>query len=141
VSDTSGRITSEKELVKLVAQRLEHMGCRTFSEVPFMYRSIDLVALRASGQCIAIEAKLADWRQALQQAKPCLLGAHKVYLAMPAHRAKAVDRAMLKAFGIGLIAIINNAPRVLVRARRSEYIMTPYSEALLDTIAKRSQRS
>lgn len=137
----TGSFISESQLVKVVQDRLSVYGYRTFSEVPFMYRSIDVVVLDGKGRYIAIEAKIADWRRAIQQAKPCLLGADKVYIVMPASRTSCVDMDVLRQFGIGLVAVGVGAPRVLVRARRSSYRMAPYAKALKEAIGSRDQDS
>jgi hypothetical protein len=66
------------------------------------------------GSIIAIEAKLHDWRRALQQAHRNKLFADRVYVALPARFSSAAitNIAEFRRVGIGLIVVDENESRI-----------------------------
>lgn len=79
-----------------------------------MARRADLVGARDS-EVVAIELKMRDWRQALQQAVAYQVGADRAWVAMPLVAASRAyrHRYRFEAEGVGLLAVDD---RGLVRA-------------------------
>lgn len=71
-------------------------------------------------EVIAVEAKLARWREAIQQAVTYLAFANRSYVALPAQtieRSVDVARACV-ASGVGLVAVSASHARILIKAPR-----------------------
>ncbi len=85
---------------------LETSGYKVETEVPILRRIADLVSLRDDG-LVAVELKLRDWRQALQQAIAYQLAADRTWVAMPLASASAAYRQRWRfgAEGVGLLAV------------------------------------
>lgn len=68
-----------------------------------------LYAQSETGNTIAVELKVADWRRALEQARLLRNGAHSVYIALWApyvHRAMTDEgQALLANAGVGLLSV------------------------------------
>ena len=87
----------------------------------------DIVALSGNGSVIAIEAKLRDWRGALQQAYRNTSFASESYILMPL---AAVSRALANAVefsrrGVGICVIKGDGLRVVHPARRHDEPLLP----------------
>ncbi|HKO57916.1 MAG TPA: hypothetical protein VJ276_18760 [Thermoanaerobaculia bacterium] len=93
----------------------------------------DIVAVSGNGAVIAIEAKLRDWRGALQQAYRNTSFASESYVLMPL---AAVSRALANAAeftrrGVGVCVIEADRLRVIHPARR-------HVEPLLPALSRRA---
>jgi hypothetical protein len=93
----------ERKLVRNIVRYLTKKGYRTAVEVPFLSRSIDIVYRTRTGEIVAIEVKMTDWKRALNQAKYCLLGASRVYICLPERTLMENTRSKIRSMGIGLI--------------------------------------
>lgn len=97
---------SERAMVIATEKRLRRHGRRYAVEVPFLHRSIDMVweSPDKPERLVAVEFKLHDWKQALQQARDHLLGADEVYITLP--RPRIHERLLVQArqTGIGVLA-------------------------------------
>lgn len=71
----------ESDMVRLLARTLSNDGYRVRTEVPNMGQSADIIATR-SRWVTAIEAKLTDWRRALEQCRAHELVADFVCIAI-----------------------------------------------------------
>jgi hypothetical protein len=93
---------TELDLIDALSESMKKQGYIVATEVPFMSQSIDLV-VEINGALIAIEAKLHNWKRAINQAATHLLGADAVYVCMPLKKppVKMIER--LRQLGIGLI--------------------------------------
>ena len=95
----------------------ERTGNEVFVEVPMLTKRIDVV-LRKDDKIIAIEAKVKNWRRAMQQAISYRLCADAVYIAIWSDFTHRVDRQLLDEYGVGLIEM-GDEPRVLVDSQRT----------------------
>lgn len=109
----------ELTLVDALERYLSERGYQTTREVPFLHRIVDLVAVSEVSQSIVmVEAKISKWRKAINQARPCLLGADEVYIAMPSIYAHRVDQDILQDHGIGLI-VVGDSVEIRLESQRS----------------------
>jgi len=77
-------------------------------EVPMIDKFIDVVAIPRNPnekEIIAIEAKINNWKRAIQQAITYRLCADKVYVAIWHEFRHRVDENVLDDFGIGLMEV------------------------------------
>ncbi|MBI4284006.1 MAG: hypothetical protein HY663_06010 [Chloroflexi bacterium] len=99
-------IVSETELQRHCSAYFDSLGYLTQEEVPFLFKIADLVCLNEStGECIAVEVKVKNWREALEQAKVYQFMADKVYIAIDEAHVGAVDSTLVSSTGIGLLRI------------------------------------
>ncbi len=98
--------TAEAQLREPVVEWLETSGYKVEPEVPILRRIADLVGLRDDG-LVAVELKLRDWRQALQQAIAYQIAADRTWVAMPLAAAATAyrQRWRFEAEGVGLLAV------------------------------------
>ena len=91
----------EREIVQKVVDSGFLSGRSVFTEIPVgrparSNKRIDIVALEENSNrqpiVIAIEAKIANWRKALQQAFLNLFVAEYSYVAVPEIRLRSIDR-------------------------------------------------
>ncbi len=96
----------EAQLAPPVAAWLEADGYRVRTEVPIVGRWADLVGAR-TGELVAVELKLRDWREALRQAIAYQVGADRAWVAMPLAAASRAyrERWRFAAEGVGLLAV------------------------------------
>lgn len=127
----------EADLLAPVSRFTRRRGFRfQYAELPFFDYRIDLYGFcRPTGDTVAIELKLKDWRRALDQALIYQLCSDYVYIAIPVATALRVDRSELTAHGIGMIAVdASMRCNVLLDAVRSsemrEYYRQPFVEFL-----------
>ncbi len=75
-------------------------------EVPMAKKRIDIICERKdSGEIIAIEMKLSNWRKALKQAIVNQVGVNKSYVAISEKCAKNIDIELFRKYGVGLISV------------------------------------
>jgi hypothetical protein len=112
----------EKEIVQKVVDSNFLKGRSVFTEIPVgrparNNKRIDIVALEEISDrpliLIAIEAKIANWRKALQQAFLNLFVAEYSYVAVPEIRLQNIDRECFERAGIGLLAVNGSVDSVL----------------------------
>lgn len=102
-----------------------------FVEVPMLSKRIDVV-LRRDDNIIAIEAKVKNWKRALQQAISYRLCADAVFIAIWKDFTHRVDRQLLGEYGVGLIEM-GEEPRVLVDSQRSWVIHKSVKREVLES--------
>jgi len=76
---------SEQEMVIKFCQTLEKAWQAFAVEVPLFHRSIDVVYLDQNGKYYAIEFKLKNWKQAINQARDYMMGANFTFICIPKH--------------------------------------------------------
>jgi hypothetical protein len=112
----------EREIVQQVVDSGFLSGRSVFTEIPVgrparSNKRIDIVALEENSNrqpiVIAIEAKIANWRKALQQAFLNLFVAEYSYVAVPEIRLRSIDRDCFGRAGIGLLAVNGSVDSVL----------------------------
>jgi len=128
----------ERALAAPVARHLQAQGYRTFEEVYFNGRIADLVALKDE-EVVAVELKLANYREAHRQAVAYQVGCHRSYAALPLDAALVAMRKHRNEFvtsGAGLLAV--NMPagdvRELLPARHHEGRFLPFLADHLRTL-------
>ncbi len=96
----------ELELQKICTNFFLRKGLLAREEVPFLLKVADIFSFnQESGECIAVEVKIRDWRRALKQALVYQLVADKVYIALLDEHIPAVVHDSLLEHSIGLISI------------------------------------
>ena len=96
----------ELELQKICGQYFRQKGFLTQEEVPFLLKVADLLCFhQETGECIAVEVKIRNWRKALTQALVYQMMADRVYIALSNKYVKAVDCNILAKNAVGLISI------------------------------------
>lgn len=78
-----------------------------------------------TGEIIAIEAKLSDWKNGFYQALRYKYFAHESYLALSENKIKNVDIELLKSKNIGLISVGNNNIDIIMHSKKT----TPLNSA------------
>lgn len=127
----------EADLLAPVSRYARRRGFRfQFAELPFFEYRIDLYGFsRPTGDTVAIELKLRDWRRALDQALVYQLCSDYVYIAIPISTARRVSIEELATHGIGMIVVDEQLRcSMLLDAVRSpevrDYYRQPYVEFL-----------
>lgn len=118
----------ERDLLVRVATYVRGKGYTTQAiELRFYEYKIDLYAFsKRTGKTLAIELKLTKWKRALQQALIYQLCSDFVFIALPLRVVDHVDPTLLRAHGIGLIAVCSNNCRTIVEAERSREVRQHY---------------
>ncbi len=100
-------INREAQLLDPVAKYARKKGFSVqVPELPFFEYRIDLFGLsKPTGDTIAVELKIKNWRRALQQALIYQLCSDFVFIALPEGKASLVNTAELAKHGIGLIVV------------------------------------
>ena len=127
----AGTGVGEHKLQEAVAGHFERRGFVVLREVQFFTKRIDLFAVnRSSLVTVAIEAKVHNWKRALEQARASLLCADYVYVALPVPLAfgKVVEDAGKGQVGVLGIEVAGDSPR--------EWDVVVTSPARLSTIRK-----
>lgn len=128
----------EAQLFVPVARHFQDRGYRVAREVDVNGRFADIVALgddlvaaaatagskaETTGDLVAVELKLTDWRGALRQAMAYQVGVERSYVGLPLDTAMTVlrRRNAYEAEGVGLLAVHppDGSVRELIPARRS----------------------
>lgn len=100
------RNIDESELQGFCGRYFRDKGFLTREEVPFLLKVADLFCFHeGTGECIAVEVKVRNWRQALTQALVYQMMADQVYIALSSEYTKAVDCDLLASKGVGLLAV------------------------------------
>ena len=135
----------EKTLVKNLVSYLKKKGHRVKLEVPFLYRSIDIVYKTKRGELVAIEVKMDHCKKALDQAKYCLLGASRVYVCLPKRKITCNIREKFLNMDIGLIHANKRSNdrhsfkyKYVIRANKNlnRYYKKIFKEAFLKKVSK-----
>ncbi|MBW3568585.1 hypothetical protein KY385_00435 [Candidatus Parcubacteria bacterium] len=94
---------SEYQLQQWFAVYLQSQGFTVYQEVPFLSRSIDIVAEK-DDVILAYELKLNDWRKAVAQSSDHLHGVDRSYVCMPL-KSKINEELihLIQANGLGLV--------------------------------------
>lgn len=104
---------TEHEMVEEAVNWFRARGYKVATEVACFGQSIDLVYEDEMRDLIAIEFKLRDWRQAIQQAKTHILAAKSVYICLPNRTVTPKLHDGLCQWGIGLLLYNDGANPLL----------------------------
>jgi hypothetical protein len=134
----------ELELKKICGEYFLQKGFLIREEVPFLLKVADLLCLHEdSGECIAIEVKVKDWRKALKQAIVYQMMADRVYIAMSNRHIKSIDHDLLAENAVGLISVDLNGTVCLISEAAPSPRRLPYftSQAIATAFPGRSSLS
>jgi hypothetical protein len=103
---------------------------KVFDEVPFLDKRIDVLGYsRKNRKFVAVEAKIANWQKALEQALTYRLVANEVYVALWHENVKRMDLRHFSDFGIGVLDV-NCKVRTLLDPVESSIIHRSLREKL-----------
>lgn len=127
---------SELEMQQEIAELLRKRGFDVYLEVPFLSRSIDIVAVK-NGKILAVELKLSDWRKAIAQSADHLHGADQSFICLP-RKTRINDEMidMVLANGIGLMFYDREENEVeeVLPASDSELVWPPARQWLVTAV-------
>ena len=125
----------EIDLQKICGQYFRENGFLTQEEVPFLLKVADLLCFHeGTGECVAIEVKVRDWRKALKQALVYQMMADRVYIAMSNKYIKSVDCKLLEENSVGLISLdINGTVKLISEAALSPRRLPYFTSQVLAT--------
>lgn len=131
---------SELQMQQKIAELLRSGGFSVYLEVPFLSRSIDIVAIK-DGKIVAIELKLSDWRKAIMQSSDHLHGADQSFVCLP--RKTRINDEMIEMVldrGLGLMFYDEeeNSVEEILAAQESEIVWPPAREWLTSAIGARA---
>jgi len=97
--------STEEELRDILVGVLRRKGIQPSLEIPFLGRSLDIAYRCADGSITTIEVKRQSKhvREALNQAKYCMLGADRVYVCMPNYGITENVKSAFRDLGVGLM--------------------------------------
>ena len=124
----------EDVIMEGLVSHYEQTDREVFVEVPMLSKRIDVV-LKKDDNIIAIEAKVRNWRRALQQAISYRLCADAVFIAIWKDFTHRVDRQLLVEYGVGLIEM-GEEPRVLIDSKRSWVIHENVKREVLESMGR-----
>ena len=112
----------EIDLQKICGQYFREKGFLTQEEVPFLLKVADLLCFHEeTGECVAVEVKVRNWRRALTQALVYQMMADRVYIAMSNKYINSVDYMLLAKNTVGLISIdVNGTVKLVLEAALSQ---------------------
>lgn len=97
---------TEAKLQDICGMYFRKCGFLTQEEVPFLFKVADLFCFNeGTGECVAVEVKIRNWREALAQALVYQLMADRVYIALNDNYINVVDRSLLTDKGVGLLSV------------------------------------
>jgi len=131
-------IAKEEELLPPVSRYAKRKGFTAqFTELPFFEYRIDLYAVsKPSGDTIAVELKMKNWRRALCQALIYQLCSDFVFIALPVTKAGMVDFTELSRHGVGLILVGSDRRcRLALEAARSPEVRDYYRSRYVEMLA------
>lgn len=118
---------TEAKLQDFCSAYFRKLGFQTREEVPFLFKVADLFCFHErTGECIAVEVKIRNWRKAVTQALVYQLMADRVYVALNDNYVNVIDTMLLADKGIGLlsVSILGDVHKILdapLSPRRVEY--------------------
>ncbi|HSE61132.1 MAG TPA: hypothetical protein VLA88_02460 [Candidatus Saccharimonadales bacterium] len=118
---------SEYTLQQLFTEYLKSIGFDVHQEVPFLSRSIDVVAIKGNEIC-AYELKLHNWRKAITQSIDHLHGVDRSYICMPlkSHISEElICQAQLNGLGLVMYDEENRTLNEILPAPDSEFVWEP----------------
>lgn len=132
VSDSpeNSRFATEADLVQRFMQYLSAGGSPwgrldTITEWDYRTGIVDVLGRTSSGELVAFEAKLRDWKRASHQAYRNTSYAGRAYVVMPMIQATraAVFRDAFINYGVGLCGISDQGVQVLIEAVQNEPLL------------------
>lgn len=127
---------SELQMQQKIAEILRRQGFNVYLEVPFLSRSIDIVAVKGS-EIYALELKLNDWRKAITQSSDHLHGADKSFVCIPLKtRINEELLNLVQEAGLGLMFYDEEKDSVeeIMPAQESEQVWPPARQWLASAI-------
>lgn len=126
---------SENELYPIIIDYFSQKGFKCYREVKYYTRKIDIIATKKNQIC-AIEAKIANWQKALQQALTCKICAQEVYIAMWHDFIHRIPKKKVKKYGLGLLEI-NGEVKEIIKPKKSKLFYKPVSKEVIQGIGRK----
>jgi hypothetical protein len=106
-------------------------------EFAFQGRWVDLAGVStATGELVAVEVKVHDWRRVISQARHCQVFADRAFVAMWYKRAANADWSFLRDSGLGLIVVNECSAQVAVDAAPSPVLSQAARRAALQAMSR-----
>lgn len=106
------------------------------TEIEFVHLSgrTDIVGITDDGEIIAIEAKLTNWKNALQQAYRNTCFAHFSYVLLPSNKLTPAIKSEVEFTkrNVGLLTLVDNEVQIIIESRRNQ----PFVERITDRALK-----
>jgi hypothetical protein len=106
------------------------------TEIPFLSRCIDVVAIDRDGLVVTFEFKLNDYKQAVRQARDHALGADKAYICMPMKKVTQKILDYVRESGVGLCSFDNEIGIIYHVEPRAGRKVGAFREMLIDNFWK-----
>lgn len=136
---------TEKRLVRdLSAHVKAGRGAIRLSKVAYEFGyttgRTDLVGIGSSKALHAIEAKLAKWKDALDQARKNRCFAHYCYVALPqaAARTALSQKDAFRRFGVGLLVVNDTGAQLAIKPKRNAPLLPWVTKLAVATLANES---
>ena len=124
----------EEDLLDPLKRSFKRKGFKVRTEVPILGSVIDIYCYNPkTRKTIAIEAKIKNWKEALDQALFYRYCAESVYIAMPKryiHRAEK-KKHLFQSNGSGLLSV-NKRVLKAIDAKKSTYIDKLFTKRILE---------
>lgn len=120
----------EYEVVERVETYMKKKKFKTYREVPALDKKIDIVGVR-NREIWAVEAKVKDWKRALQQAVTDRLFVDRVYVALWHEFAGRADEEIYGKFGIGIMSV-DGSVEIIKPAKKSKIAHASLVKKLTD---------
>ena len=134
----------EAELAEPVARYFFRKGYRwQTTELQFYDYNIDIYGFsRLSDITVSVELKIKNWRRAFEQALVYQLCSDLVLMALPKETIHRVDRDLLQAEGIGLLAVgSNNRCQMIVGPRPSCVMSDSYKRHYINLLRQKRSKT
>ena len=110
---------------ELLSGDLEHEFVQVATEFDFSSGRTDVLGKTVKGEIFAFEAKLSDWKTALNQARRGESFAHFSFVVLPERSGDGPlkNRELFERFGVGLVLLNGISFRVAIPARRKKPLL------------------
>jgi predicted RecB family endonuclease len=118
----------EEKITARVENYLSGEGFMIKREVPALTKRIDIVGIR-DGEVWTVEAKVSDWRRALQQANQNRIFGERPYVALWHRHLKNIEERLFDRFGIGIMSV-NGDVEIVRPAKKSKVVHSSLAGSL-----------
>lgn len=123
----------ESDMVSVIGRLLVEKGYQVYREVAYYGRRIDVLAVRED-QFWAYEAKLTQWRRAVEQARWHVTAVDYSSVVLPLPLAERLELHPFRRQEIGLIGLAENQWVTLVKPVTSSLMWGPAKAQLFRTV-------
>ena len=100
-------------------------------QVPFFKKRVDFVYLDYKNRIIAIELKIKDWKNGINQIDSNQLFAHFSYLGVWHENIKKVPLDIFRDYGFGILSVKSNKIETIMEAKESKIRVKKFSNEIL----------